>query len=268
MRAALLQLSSTDEPGENLATLRGMLAEARAGGADLACTPEVTNAVAPRDRLRALAVPEAQDPVLAGGREEAARWGMWVALGSLAVREGDRLANRSFLISPSGEVAARYDKLHMFDVDVSARETWRESETFAAGHRAVLASTPLATFGLAVCYDLRFPHLFRRLAQGGAEVLLLPAAFTRPTGEAHWEVLLRARAIETGCFVLAAAQTGTHAGGRQTHGHSMAVAPWGEVLADAGRAPGVTLVDLDLGAVAEARQRVPSLRHDRAFEGP
>jgi predicted amidohydrolase len=156
----------------------------------------------------------------------------------------------------------------MFDVDVSAAETWRESHSFRPGDRAVVARTPLAALGLAVCYDLRFPHLFRALAQAGAEVLLVPAAFTRPTGEAHWEVLLRARAIETGCYVLAAAQTGEHAGGRLTHGHSLAVAPWGGVLADAGRAPGVTLVDLDLGQVAEVRRRIPSLRHDRPFEAP
>jgi predicted amidohydrolase len=156
----------------------------------------------------------------------------------------------------------------MFDVDVSARETWRESRTFRPGGRAVVAPTPLGALGLAICYDLRFPHLFRALAKGGAEVVLCPAAFTRPTGEAHWAVLLRARAIETGCFVLAAAQTGTHEGGRETHGHSLAVGPWGEVLADGGREPGVTLVDLDLEQVTEARGRVPSLQHDRAFEGP
>ena len=269
MRAALLQLTSSDEPAENLATLRRMLAEAAAGGAEIACTPEVTNMVAPRERLLARAVPEDEDPVLEGVRDEAALHGLWVAAGSLAVRLPDgRLANRSFLVSPEGEVAARYDKLHMFDVDVSERETWRESATFQAGSRAVVARTPLGALGLGICYDLRFPQLFRALAKGGAEVLLLPAAFTRPTGEAHWEVLLRARAIETGCFVLAAAQTGTHANGRETHGHSMAVTPWGEVLADAGREPGVTLVDLDLRRVAEARERVPSLGHDRAFEGP
>ncbi len=272
MRAALLQMSSGPEPEGNAAALRGMLAEAARGGAQLACTPEVTNAVAPRERLLGVAVEEGADPVLCAAQAAARAHGIWVALGSLAVRAegaGDgRLANRSLLVSPDGEVAARYDKIHMFDVDVSARETWRESRTFRPGDRAVVALTPLGALGLAICYDLRFPHLFRALAKGGAEVVLCPAAFTRPTGEAHWEVLLRARAIETGSFVLAAAQTGTHAGGRETHGHSLAVGPWGEVLADAGREPGVTLVDLDMGRVAEARGRVPSLRHDRGFEGP
>ena len=175
--------------------------------------------------------------------------------------------NRCAVIGPDGAIAATYEKLHMFDVDVSAAETWRESQSFRPGAQAVVARTPLAALGLTICYDLRFPHLHRALAQAGAQVLLVPAAFTRPTGEAHWEVLLRARAIETGCFVLASAQTGEHAGGRLTHGHSLAVAPWGEVFADAGREPGVTLVDLDLAQVEEARRRIPALRHDRAFEG-
>ncbi|TNC74275.1 carbon-nitrogen hydrolase family protein [Rubellimicrobium roseum] len=274
MRAALLQFTSGDDPEENLARLRPLVAQAAAGGAQLLCTPEVTNCVAPRARLHEVATNEARDPVLAGLREEAARHGLWIALGSLAIRPDDgdgRLANRSFLLDPSGAIAARYDKIHMFDVDVSAAETWRESQGFRPGDRAVVARTPLAALGLAICYDLRFPHLFRTLAQAGAQVLLVPAAFTRPTGEAHWETLLRARAIETGSFVLAAAQTGTHASGatiRHTHGHSLAVAPWGEVLADAGREPGLTLVDLDLAQVEEARARIPALRHDRSFAAP
>jgi predicted amidohydrolase len=272
VRAALLQVTSGDEPEANLALLRPLVAEAAGRGAELILTPEVTNCVAPRARLLAVARPEAEDPVLAGLREEAAARGVWIGVGSLALKGdegGDgRLANRSLLLAPDGAVAARYDKIHMFDVDVSAAETWRESQAFRPGGRAVLARTPLAALGLTICYDLRFPHLHRALAQAGAEVLLVPAAFTRPTGEAHWEALLRARAIETGCWVLAAAQTGTHPGGRQTHGHSLAVAPWGEVLADAGRSPGVTLVDLDLAQVAEARRRLPSLLHDRPFDGP
>lgn len=271
MRAALLQLTSADEPEVTLRRLLPLVAEAAEGGAQLLCTPEVTNLVAGRETLRRLARPEAEDPVLLALREEAAARGVWIAVGSVAVATGDpdgRLANRSVLIDPEGGVAARYDKVHMFDVDVSAAETWRESQGFRPGDRAVVARTPFAALGFAICYDLRFPHLFRALAQAGAEVILLPAAFTRPTGEAHWEILLRARAIETGCFVLASAQTGEHADGRKTHGHSLAVAPWGEVLADAGRAPGVTLVDLDLARVAEARGRIPALRHDRAFAGP
>ena len=274
MRAALLQFSSSDNPADNLARLRPMIAEAADGGAQLFCTPEVTNCVAPRARLLEIATTEEADPVLTGLREEAAARQVWIAAGSVAVRTDNadgRLANRSVLIGPDGAIAARYDKIHMFDVDVSATETWRESQGFRPGDRAVTASLPFARLGLAICYDLRFPHLFRVLAKAGAQVLLVPAAFTRPTGEAHWEVLLRARAIETGCFVLAAAQTGTHVSGsttRHTHGHSLAVAPWGEVLADAGRQPGVTLVDLDMRQVEEARRRVPSLLHDRPFAGP
>ncbi len=271
MRAGLIQFTSSDDPADNLARLRPLVAAATRGGADLICTPEVTNCVAPRSRLQSVALGEDEDVVLAGLCEEAAEHKVWIAAGSLAVRTAEddgRLANRSLVIDPSGKVAARYDKIHMFDVDVSASETWRESQGFRPGNQAVVVRTPFAMLGLAICYDLRFPHLFRALAKAGADILLVPAAFTRPTGEAHWEVLLRARAIETGCFVLAAAQTGEHAGGRLTHGHSLAVAPWGEVLADGGRAPGLTLVDLDLSQVKEARQRVPALRHDRAFEGP
>jgi predicted amidohydrolase len=270
MRAGLVQFTALDDPAANLARLRPLIAEAAAGGAQLICTPEMTNLLAPRATLLARAVAEEADPVLAGLRAEAAARGVWIAAGSLALRVPgeERLANRSLLIGPDGAIAAAYDKIHMFDVDVSAAETWRESAGFRPGARAVVARTPLAALGLTVCYDLRFPHLHRALARAGAGVLLVPAAFTRPTGEAHWEVLLRARAIETGCFVLAAAQTGEHAGGRLTHGHSLAVSPWGAVLADAGRAEGVTVVDLDLGEVAEARRRIPALSHDRAFEGP
>ena len=272
MRAALIQFTSGADPRDNLARLRPLIAEAATEGADLLCLPEVVNCLAPRPQLFDVATTEAEDPVLEGLQDEAAMRGIWIAAGSLAIRpygESDgRLANRSFLIDADGEIAARYDKIHMFDVDVSERETWRESEAYRPGDCAVVAPTPLATLGLTVCYDLRFPALHRTLAQAGAQVLLVPAAFTRPTGEAHWEVLLRARAIETGCFVLAAAQTGEHPGGRLTHGHSLAVAPWGEVMADAGRAPGVTIVDLDLGRVDEARRRIPSLRHDRVFDGP
>jgi predicted amidohydrolase len=271
MRAGLIQFTAWGDPADNLARLRPLVAQAAAAGAQLICTPEVSNCLAPRSTLREVARSEEDDPVLGGLREEAAARGVWIAVGSLAIRAGDadgRLANRSFLLAPDGGIAARYDKIHMFDVDVSAAETWRESEAYRPGTRAVAVRTPLATLGLTVCYDIRFPHLHRALAQAGAQVLLVPAAFTRPTGEAHWEVLLRARAIETGCFVLAAAQTGEHPGGRLTHGHSMAVAPWGEVLADAGREPGVTLVDLDLSQVDEARRRLPSLANGRPFDGP
>ena len=275
MRAALVQLTSSDDPHENAETLLRRIDEASAAGATLIATPEVTNCVS-RDRAhqRAVLRPEAEDPVLRAARDAAARHGVWIALGSLALalREEDRFANRSLLLAPDGGIAARYDKIHMFDVEVSAEETFRESAAFRPGTRAVVAQAGEVCLGLTVCYDLRFAHLYRALARAGAQVLMVPAAFSPVTGAAHWEVLLRARAIETGCFVLAAAQTGTHpatAGPpRKTWGHSLAVAPWGEVLARGGTAPGVTMVDLDLAQVAESRRRVPALTHDRDFEAP
>ena len=194
------------------------------------------------------------------------------SLGLLTQDADGRFANRSLLIAPDGSVAARYDKIHMFDVNVSETEVYRESEGYRPGTQAVVAETPFARIGMTVCYDVRFPALYRRLAQGGAQVITVPAAFNHITGAAHWETLLRARAIETGCFVLAPAQTGFHpetnGKGRRTHGHSLAIAPWGEILVDAGTEPGVTFVDLDLGRVDEARRRVPSLSHDRDFAGP
>jgi deaminated glutathione amidase len=218
---------------------------------------------------------EDDDQTLASLRAEAKAAGIWLLIGSLGLLTEDadgRFANRSFLIAPDGSVAARYDKIHMFDVNVSATEVYRESEGYRPGGNAVVVDAGFARIGMTVCYDVRFPSLYRRLAQGGAQVLTVPAAFNHITGAAHWETLLRARAIETGCFVLAPAQTGFHAEahgkGRKTHGHSLAIAPWGEILADAGTEPGVTLVDLDLTKVAEARGRVPSLSHDRSFDGP
>lgn len=276
MRAALVQLTASDDPVANLTVTRGDVAKAAAQGATLICTPEVTNCVSQdRARQREVLRHEADDPTLAALRDDAARLGVWIAIGSLAVKTDDadgRFANRSFLIGPDGAIAARYDKIHMFDVTVSDTESYRESAGYRPGDRAVVAQTPDAALGLTVCYDLRFPHLYRDLAQAGAEVLLVPSAFSPVTGAAHWETLLRARAIETGCFVLAAAQTGTHSAmsgkARQTWGHSLAIAPWGEVLADAGTAPGVTLVDLDLTLVAQSRGRVPSLTHDRPYESP
>jgi deaminated glutathione amidase len=218
---------------------------------------------------------EADDPTLAALRAEAQALQIWLLIGSLGLLTQDadlRFANRSFLIAPTGEIAARYDKIHMFDVNVSETEVYRESAGYRPGTKAVLAETPFAKIGLTVCYDLRFAHLHRRLAQAGAQILTVPAAFNNITGAAHWHVLLRARAIETGCFVLAPAQTGFHpesnGKGRRTYGHSLAVAPWGEVLADGGTEAGVTFVDIDLGDVTRARARVPALTHDREFTGP
>ncbi|MFQ6752919.1 carbon-nitrogen hydrolase family protein [Cereibacter sphaeroides] len=276
MRAALVQLTVTDDPEENLPVTLGHIRAAAAAGAEFVLTPECTNALSSsREHQRRILRPEEEDATLAALREEAARAGIWLLAGSLGLRthEADgRFANRSFLIGPEGAVAARYDKIHMFDVNVSETEVYRESAAYRPGGAAVLAQAGEAAVGMTVCYDLRFPHLYRRLAQAGAQILTVPAAFNHLTGAAHWEVLLRARAIETGCFVLAPAQTGFHAEahgkGRRTHGHSLAVAPWGEILADAGTEPGVTLVDLDLAEVARARHRVPSLGHDRPFDGP
>ncbi len=276
MRAAILQLSSSDDPAENLETVREMLRTAKAGGAEFALTPEVTNCVSSsRARQDAVLRREEDDPTLAGLREEARALGLWVLIGSLALKTADadgRFANRSFLVGQDGEVRARYDKIHMFDVDVSETETYRESAGFRPGDRAVLAQTPWGGLGMTVCYDVRFPCLHRALAKAGARMLTIPAAFSPVTGAAHWEVLVRARAIETGTWVLAPAQTGQHrlteGKPRRTHGHSMVVAPWGEVVLDAGTEPGVFVVDIDMAAVDEARRRVPSLTHDRPFGSP
>jgi predicted amidohydrolase len=276
MRAALIQLSVTDDPAANLAVTRQLVREAVAGGAGFVLTPEVTNCLS-SDRAHQARVlaHEEDDQTLAGLRAEAERAGIWLLIGSLGIKthEADgRFANRSFLIGPDGGIKARYDKIHMFDVNVSETEQYRESAGYRPGTQAVLAKTPFAEVGMAVCYDLRFPQLFRRLAQAGAQVLTVPAAFNDTTGAAHWEPLLRARAIETGAYVLAPAQCGTHASHngkpRRTHGHSLAVSPWGEVLADGGADVGVSYVDLDMAEVASARARVPSLTHDRPFDGP
>jgi predicted amidohydrolase len=276
MRAGLVQLNVGDDPAVNLPVTVDLVRRAVSGGAGFVLTPECTNALSGnRAHQRSVLRHEADDPTLAALRGEAARAGVWLLIGSLGVLTHDadgRFANRSFLIGPGGEIVARYDKIHMFDVNVSETEIYRESAGYRPGTAAVLADAGFAKIGMTVCYDLRFAHLFRHLAKAGAQILTVPAAFNHITGAAHWEVLLRARAIETGCFVLAPAQTGFHAEtagkGRRTYGHSLAIAPWGEVLADAGTEPGVTLVDLDLSQVATARARVPSLSHDREFTGP
>jgi predicted amidohydrolase len=270
-------MTSTDTPADNLAAACGMIREAAARGARFVLTPEVMNCISSdRAHQQRVLSPEQDDATLAALRAEAGALGIWLLAGSLGVKTGDadaRFANRSFLIAPDGSVAARYDKIHMFDVDVSVSESYRESAGYRPGGQAVVAETPFGRVGMSVCYDVRFPHLYRRLAQAGATILTIPAAFNDTTGAAHWETLVRARAIENGCFVLAPAQCGTHglhSNGRprRTWGHSLAVAPWGEVLADGGTEPGVTVVDLDLSQVAAARGRVPSLSHDRPIAGP
>ena len=276
MRAALVQLSSGDDPAANLASTADWIKQAAAGGADLILTPEVTNCVSSsRQRQMDVLQDEASDQTLAGIRSLAADLRKWVLIGSLGLKTNDtdgRFANRSFLIGPDGKVLAKYDKIHMFDVDVSATETYRESAGYRPGAEAVLAQTPFGTIGMTICYDVRFAHLHRSLAKAGAQIITVPAAFSPTTGEAHWEVLLRARAIETGCFILAPAQTGLHPSTtgqeRRTYGHSLAISPWGEVLVDAGEDEGVTFVDFDLEAVAKARGRVSCLLHDREISGP
>jgi predicted amidohydrolase len=276
MRAALIQMTVTDDPAANLAVTLGYIRDAVAAGAGFVLTPEMTNCLSSsRDHQRAVFHDEASDPTLAALRAAAAEAGIWLLIGSLGLLTQDadgRFANRSFLIAPNGSIAARYDKIHMFDVNVTETEVYRESAGYRPGAKAVLADAGWAKIGMTVCYDLRFPHLYRRLAKGGAQIICIPAAFNHLTGAAHWETLVRARAIETGCFVLAPAQTGFHAEahgkGRKTYGHSLAIAPWGEILADAGVEPGVTLVDLDLAQVQAARGRVPSITHDREFTGP
>jgi predicted amidohydrolase len=276
MRAALVQMTVSDDPAANLAAARGLIRQAAAGGAGLVLTPEMTNCLSSsRDHQRSVFRHEEADETLAALRQEAAKADIWLLIGSLGLLTHDadgRFANRSFLIGPDGGIAARYDKIHMFDVNVSETEVYRESQGYRPGTLAVLADAGWAKIGMTVCYDVRFPQLYRRLAQAGAQVITIPAAFNHITGAAHWETLVRARAIETGCFVLAPAQTGFHpeghGNGRRTHGHSLAVTPWGEILADAGTDPGVTFVDLDLAHVAAARGRVPALTHDREFAGP
>ncbi len=276
MKVGLIQLTASDDPEANLPQTRALIADAVAKGAGFVLTPEVTNCVSTdRNHQRATLRPEAADKTLAALRAEARTHGIWLLIGSLALRTADpqgRFANRSVLVSPKGEITARYDKIHMFDVAVSETETYHESAGYRPGSRAALAQTPFAAIGMTICYDIRFPALYRSLAQAGAQVLTVPSAFSPITGAAHWETLLRARAIETGCYVLAPAQTGTHTAStgksRKTHGHSMVVAPWGEVLLDAGTGPGAFTCDLDLDAVVQARARIPSLTAESVWEGP
>ncbi len=276
MRAALIQLCSGDDPRENLPVTQAYIQEAAAGGAQFVLTPEVTNCVSnSRRHQNSVLQHQADDITLAGLRQSAEALGIWLLIGSLALKTNDpdgRFANRSFLISPKGDIVAQYDKIHMFDVQVTPTETFRESEGYRPGDQAVLANTPFGPVGMTVCYDLRFGALYRRLSLAGAQILTVPAAFSPVTGAAHWEPLLRARAIENGCYVLAPGQTGDHAirhgKPRQTYGHSMAVSPWGEVLCDAGLVQGVSFVDFFPKEVEKARMRVPSLTHGREFAGP
>jgi deaminated glutathione amidase len=270
-RAACIQLSSGREIDANIAAAVALVRRARDAGADFILTPEASDMIEPRRALRLeKARTEAEHPMLAAFRDLARETGAHLLLGSLVIREGadERLRNRSFLIAPDGGIVQRYDKIHMFDVTLAGGESYRESAAFRPGETAALAPLPWGVLGMSVCYDLRFPHLYRALAQAGAQFLAVPSAFTVPTGRAHWHVLLRARAIENFCFVFAPAQCGEHAEGRRTYGHSLVVAPWGEILAEAGEDTGFILAAIDPAKVAEARAAVPSLGHDRPFAPP
>jgi predicted amidohydrolase len=270
LKVACIQTNSAREIAPNVAYVAEQVRAARSAGAELIALPENVAMMEPVSaKLREKAQPESAHTALAAFRDLARETGAWLLAGSLAVKLDDgRIANRSILLKPDGTTAARYDKIHMFDVDLENGETYRESATFRPGEAAVIAATPWHGLGMTVCYDLRFPHLFRALAQAGAAMIAVPSAFTEVTGRAHWHVLLRARAIETGCFVIAPAQCGVHAEGRRTFGHSLVVDPWGEILADGGAEPGIVTADIDLGKVARVRAMIPSLQHDRMFEMP
>ena len=272
LAVALVQITAGRDPEENARNAAEAVRRATDGGAAFVLLPEVCNLIEPdRARLRDIVRTEDADPTRLALAEAAKAAGVWVLAGSIVVDAADgsgKLANRSLLFDDSGEITARYDKIHLFDVEIGAGDTYRESDTYRPGGRPTLADTPWGVLGMTVCYDLRFPHVYRDLAKRGAVMLTVPSAFTRPTGEAHWHVLLRARAIETGAFVLAPAQTGDHAGGRKTYGHSLAVGPWGEVLADGGTEVGITHAELDLAAVERARSRIPALTHDRDYRRP
>jgi deaminated glutathione amidase len=267
-RVGLIQMRSSRSPAENRDAAVALIEQAKRDGADYVQTPEMTNIMeVKRDNLFAAILPEEQDATLAAFRELARRLAIWVHVGSLAVKVSpERAANRSFLIDPRGDIKARYDKIHMFDVDLANGESYRESRSYQPGELAMVADLPWGRLGLTICYDLRFPALYRALAEAGSSFLAIPSAFTRQTGEAHWHVLNRARAVENGCFVLAAAQGGTHQSGRETYGHSMVIDPWGNVIAEGGDAPGVVMAEIDPSLVGKARGRVPSLQHGRRFE--
>ncbi len=275
--AGCIQHTAGPDPEANLRQVGDLIRRARDAGAEFVMTPEASNLIESGQRRRDKARHEADDPFLAGMRELAQELGIWLLLGSLVIDPSGesgaepsetRLANRSFLLDPEGRILARYDKIHMFDIDLPGGESYRESNAYRPGAQTVVAETPWGRLGMSVCYDVRFPQLYRALAQAGADFLAVPSVFTVPTGRAHWHVLLRARAIENGCFVFAPAQWGEHAAGRKSYGHTLVVDPWGEVLADGGEAVGFVTARIDPAGVAEARRTVPSLTHDRPFTPP
>jgi len=267
-KAAMIQLRSGLTPATNVDTAVRLIGEAKGAGASYVQTPEMTNILAAkREQMMAAVVEEDADASLATFRDLARKLALHINVGSLAIKiSPDKAANRGFLIDPQGEIAARYDKIHMFDVDLAGGESYRESNSYRPGELGVVADLPWGRLGISICYDLRFPALYRALAEAGATMLAIPSAFTKQTGEAHWHVLMRARAIENGCFVLAAAQGGLHENGRSTFGHSLIVDPWGRILAEGGTEPGVVMAEIDPAEVAAARSRIPSLQHGRRFE--
>jgi predicted amidohydrolase len=267
-RVGLVQMCTGRDVGRNLEDASALVREAAGKGADYVQTPEITTLMEmERVRLFAALRPEEGNPAVARFAALAQELRIWLHVGSMAVLLGNgKIANRSLLFSPEGEIQGRFDKLHMFDVELPGGESYRESKNYQAGNAGVLAELPWGTLGLTVCYDLRFPHLYRALAKAGSDFLAIPSAFTRQTGEAHWHVLVRARAIENGCFAFAAAQAGQHESGRETYGHSLVVSPWGDVIAEAGTEVGVVVADVNPDEVQKARARIPSLRHDRPFE--
>lgn len=268
--AACVQMRTGKDIDRNIAEATALIREAASAGAAFIATPETTALMElGAKRLFANIVAEEDDRALSAFQTLASELGIHLLIGSLAVKVAEnKAANRSFLLSPKGEIVARYDKVHMFDVDLGNGEAYRESKNYQAGEMSVVGDLPWGRLGMTVCYDLRFPHLYRQLAKAGAGYLSVPSAFTKPTGEAHWHVLLRARAIETGCFVFAPAQGGSHENGRETYGHSLIIDPWGEVLAEAGTDPCVILAEIDPARIDEARSRIPSLTHDRAIMAP
>jgi deaminated glutathione amidase len=275
--AACIQFTAGPDPEPNLRAVSDLIRRARDAGADFIMTPEASNFIESGRRRREKARPEAEDPFLAGMCGLARETGAWLLIGSLVIDPAGepgaaagetRLANRSFLVDAAGAIVARYDKIHMFDIDLPGGESYRESNAYRPGRGTVVAQTPWGRLGMSVCYDVRFPQLYRALAQAGADFLSVPSVFTVPTGSAHWHVLLRARAIENSCFVFAPAQWGEHAAGRRSYGHSLIVDPWGEVLADGGDGVGIAIARIDPARIAEVRRMVPSLQHDRAFNPP
>lgn len=266
--AACIQLRTGNDVGTNIKTLTDFIREAAGNGAEYIITPETSNLMEMNTkRLFAGTAFEADDTSLRAFSELAAELGIWLHIGSLAIKlSGTKVANRAYIFTPEGKIAATYDKLHMFDVDLSGGESYRESKNYQPGNKAVMVDMPWGRVGVTICYDLRFPHLYRTMAQNGAGYLTVPAAFTRNTGKDHWHILLQARAIENGCFVFAPSQGGTHENGRETYGHSLIISPWGDILAEAEEDPGIIMAEIDPGLIVQARTRIASLQHDRPFE--